>query len=125
MNPRAAKVIAAGLAATAAAFACAQQPAPPPPSFAAPNLTERGARALAMNCAMCHGTEGRTVDGSNVPALAGRSAADLVSQMKAFKEGARQATIMHQIAKGYNDAEIGAMADYFARQPLLAPRRNP
>jgi cytochrome c553 len=125
MNPRAAKVIAAALAAAAASFASAQQPAPPPPSFAAPNLTEKGARALAMNCAMCHGTEGRTVDGSSVPALAGRPAADIVSLMKAFKEGTRQATIMHQIAKGYNDAEIAAMADYFARQTLLAPGRNP
>jgi cytochrome c553 len=126
MNPRAAKLIAAGLAAAAASFASAQQPAPPPPSFAAPNLTEKGVRALAVNCAMCHGTEGRPVEGSSVAALAGRSAADIVSQMKAFKEGTRQGTtIMHQIAKGYSDAEITAMADYFARQTLLAPRRNP
>jgi cytochrome c553 len=78
-----------------------------------------------MNCAMCHGTEGRAVEGSSVAPLAGRSAADIVSQMKAFKEGTRQATIMHQIAKGYNDAEIAAMAEYFSRQTLLAPRRNP
>ena len=124
MNPRAAKVIAAALAA-AASFASAQQPTAPPPSFAAPNLTEKGARALAMSCAMCHGTEGRAVEGSSVAPLAGRPAADIVSQMKAFKEGTRQATIMHQIAKGYGDAEIAAMADYFARQTLLAPGRNP
>jgi cytochrome c553 len=116
MNPRAAKVFAAGLAAAAAAFASAQQPAPPPPSFAPPNLTGKGVRAMAANCAMCHGTQGRTVEGSSVAPLAGRTAPEIVAQMKAFKEGTRQATIMHQIAKGYSDAEIAAMADYFSRQ---------
>jgi sulfide dehydrogenase cytochrome subunit len=121
MNPRATRIIAAGLAAVAATIASAQQPAPPAPAFAAPNLSEKGVRSLAANCAMCHGTIGRTVEGSSVAPLAGRPADVVVGQMKAFKEGTRQATIMHQIAKGYSDAEIAAMAAYFSKQPLLAP----
>ena len=36
--------------------------------------------------------------------------------MQAFKSGARAATIMHQIAKGYNDEQIKQLADYFASQ---------
>jgi cytochrome c553 len=36
--------------------------------------------------------------------------------MKAFKTGTREATIMHQIAKGYSDEQIQQMADYFASQ---------
>jgi len=36
--------------------------------------------------------------------------------MRAFKEGKREATVMHQIAKGYSDPEIEALAAYFARQ---------
>jgi cytochrome c553 len=36
--------------------------------------------------------------------------------MKLFKEGKRAATLMHQIAKGYSDAEIAALAGYFAAQ---------
>ena len=40
----------------------------------------------------------------------------LVGQMKLFKEGKREATLMHQIAKGYSDAETAAMADFFAAQ---------
>jgi sulfide dehydrogenase cytochrome subunit len=115
MISRVAHMIAAGLAAAAAAIASAQ-PAPPAPSFAAPNLTEKGVRALAMNCAMCHGTNGRTVEGSSVAPLAGRPAAEIDALMKAFKEGTRQATIMHQIAKGYSDAEIAAIAEYFSKQ---------
>jgi cytochrome c553 len=116
MNPRAAKVVVAGLAA-AAAIASAQQPAPPPPpSFAAANLTESGVRALAANCAACHGTGGRPAAGSTVAGLAGRTQESLVDAMRAFKEGKREATLMHQIAKGYSDAEIAAIAAYFARQ---------
>lgn len=122
MSPRTARLFAAGLAATAATFASAQQPAPPPPAFAAPNVTEKGLRSIAAGCAMCHGTRGNTVQGASVAPLAGRPAADIVAQMKAFKEGTRQATIMHQIAKGYSDAEITAMAAYFAQQ---APGRAP
>jgi cytochrome c553 len=36
--------------------------------------------------------------------------------MKAFKDGRREATVMHQIAKGYSEAEIAALAAYFAAQ---------
>jgi sulfide dehydrogenase cytochrome subunit len=117
MNPRAAVAVAAGLAAAAASLASAQQPAPPAPSFAAPNLTEKGVRSMAANCAMCHGTDGRTAAGSSVAPLAGRPAKEIVDAMGAFKGGTRQATIMHQIAKGYSDAEIAAMATHFSKQP--------
>jgi sulfide dehydrogenase cytochrome subunit len=33
-----------------------------------------------------------------------------------FKEGRRPATLMHQLAKGYSDAELKAIATYFAAQ---------
>ena len=36
--------------------------------------------------------------------------------MQAFKRGKRPATVMHQIAKGYSDAQIDALAAYFAAQ---------
>jgi cytochrome c553 len=108
--------LAAALAA-AAGIASAQQPASPAPSFAAPNLTEKGARALAANCALCHGTDGRAVPGSSVRGLAGRPRQELVQIMAAFRDGSRPATIMQQIAKGYGEAEVDAMADWFSRQP--------
>lgn len=74
-------------------------------------------KSLAATCANCHGTNGRAVERSEVPGLAGMPAAYLVEQMKAFKSGARQATVMHQLAKGYSDAQIEAIAAYFAAQP--------
>ncbi len=73
-------------------------------------------RALAATCANCHGTEGRAVEGSTVPGLAGMPAPYLVEQMKAFKAGTRPATVMHQIAKGFSEAQIDQMAAYFAAQ---------
>jgi cytochrome subunit of sulfide dehydrogenase len=73
-------------------------------------------RSLAATCANCHGTNGKAVDGSAVVGLAGMPADYTVAQMNAFKSGARTATIMHQISKGYSDAQIAQIAAYFAAQ---------
>jgi sulfide dehydrogenase cytochrome subunit len=74
-------------------------------------------RALAATCANCHGTNGRAVDAATVPGLAGMPAGYMVEQLKAFKAGTRPATVMHQLAKGYSDAQIEALAGWFAAQP--------
>ena len=73
-------------------------------------------QSLAATCANCHGTQGKSLKDTSVPGLAGRPSAYLIEQMQAFKTGTREATIMHQIAKGYNDEQIKLMADYFANQ---------
>jgi cytochrome c553 len=108
--------VAAALAAPAS-IASAQQPAAAVPAFASPNVTEKGARALAANCAFCHGTDGRTAPGSIVAPLAGRRSEELVAVLAQFRDGSRPATIMHQVVKGYSDAELAAIARYFASQP--------
>jgi cytochrome c553 len=74
-------------------------------------------RALAATCATCHGSDGRAVEGAVVPGLAGLSAGYISEQMKAFKSGARSATVMHQIAKGYSDVQVDQLAAYFEAQP--------
>jgi cytochrome subunit of sulfide dehydrogenase len=48
--------------------------------------------------------------------LAGLPKDYFLAQMAAFKSGARPATIMHQLSKGYSDAQIEQMATYFAAQ---------
>jgi cytochrome c553 len=73
-------------------------------------------QSLAATCANCHGTGGRSAEGSAVPSLAGVPADTMVAQMKGFKAGTRPATIMHQLAKGYSDAQIEQLAGYFAVQ---------
>src|SRR6218665_4043784 len=71
-------------------------------------------RALAATCANCHGTDGRTVQGSAIPSLAGMPKDYMVQQMKAFQNGTRPATVMHQLAKGLTDAQIESAAAYFS-----------
>ena len=51
-----------------------------------------------------------------MPNIAGLDQAYIVKQMNDFKSGARAATVMHQIAKGYNDEQIAALAVYFSAQ---------
>lgn len=73
-------------------------------------------RSLAATCANCHGTNGKAFEGSAVVSLAGMPKDYIVAQMKAFQTGARPATIMHQLAKGYSDQQIDQIAAYFAAQ---------
>ena len=73
-------------------------------------------KSLAATCANCHGTNGKAVEGSSVVSIAGLDRDYIVAQMKAFKTGTRPATIMHQLSKGYSDAQIETLATYFAAQ---------
>ena len=73
-------------------------------------------KSLAATCANCHGTNGKAVEGSSVTSLAGLDKSYTVAQMNAFKAGTRPATIMHQISKGFSDAQIESLATYFAAQ---------
>ena len=72
------------------------------------------ARSLAASCAACHGTDGRAQPG--MESLAGANKDDMVKKMLDFKAGRKPATIMHQLAKGYSDEQIVAIAGYFAAQ---------
>jgi len=40
-----------------------------------------------------------------------------IQQMQAYKDGSRKATVMHQLSKGFSDAQIASMADYFSALP--------
>jgi cytochrome subunit of sulfide dehydrogenase len=73
------------------------------------------AQKLAAPCAICHGTDGRPVTKDVVP-LAGLPREHIASQMRAFRDGQRPATVMHQIAKGYTDAQIDALSAWFSAQ---------
>jgi cytochrome subunit of sulfide dehydrogenase len=80
----------------------------------APTADKNLGRNLAANCANCHGTNGKSV--AEVPSLAGVAANVTIQKMKDYRDGKVPATIMHQLAKGYTDEQIAAIADYFAKQ---------
>ena len=69
-------------------------------------------RSWAASCANCHGTNGVAQPGNET--LAGMKKEDIVSKMLDFKSGRKPATVMHQLAKGYSDEQINAIAGYFA-----------
>ena len=82
---------------------------------ASANAQDNG-RNLAAGCAICHGTGGKPASGAPLIPLAGLPPDHIATQMRAFRDGKRPATVMHQIAKGYTDAEIDAIAAWFAGQ---------
>lgn len=87
------------------------------PARAADDVAALRSAALAASCANCHGTAGHAVERSVVPALAGLPRDQFIAQMKDFRgENTRKATVMHQIAKGFSDAQIEQLAAYFAAQ---------
>ena len=67
----------------------------------------------ASSCSGCHAPASVTV----VPPVNGRPAAETASQMREFKNGARPATVMGRIAKGFSDPEIDAICQWLAAQP--------
>jgi len=72
------------------------------------------APAGAAACSGCHASSTRVE--TPVPPLNGRPAADIASQMIAFKAGQRPGTIMDRIAKGFSDDEIRAIAAWYESQ---------
>ena len=95
-------VLAAGVAALGIVHAVAQG--------SDPNL----GRSLAATCASCHGTNGVSV--GELESLAGKPKDEIVRKMQDFKSGARPATLMHQLAKGYTDEQVQLLAGWFAAQ---------
>ena len=75
-----------------------------------PNL----GRNLAATCANCHGTDGKALPGSGLDDLAGMDKAKALQKLADFKSGAKPASVMHQIAKGYTDEQLELIATHFA-----------
>ena len=71
-------------------------------------------QSLAATCVSCHGPHG--VSRGAIPSIAGQPASNLFDKLMAYKSGRQAGTVMPQIAKGYTDAQLQLIADYFARQ---------
>ena len=69
----------------------------------------------AASCTGCHAADPKIE--TRVPRIAGRPAAEIVAAMEAFRSGQKPATVMDRIAKGFSDAEIRAIAEWFGAQP--------
>jgi sulfide dehydrogenase cytochrome subunit len=81
---------------------------------AAAQAAALGPPAGASSCSGCHPAGDKM--STPVPPLAGRSAAEIVTMLQAFRAGQRPATVMERIAKGFSDDEVRAIAEWYATQ---------
>jgi len=79
----------------------------------ASNLYQRG---LAATCANCHGTDGKGVVEGGMPLINNLTSEQMLTQLKAFKSGAREGTIMPQLAKGYSDEQLETIANQLGKK---------
>ncbi len=94
------RVLGPGIALALAALALAPQ---------ASAEVERG-ELLAASCFSCHSIDAT----GNMPGLVGYPRDLMISQMQAFADGSRPATIMDRHSKGYSKADVELIADYIA-----------
>ncbi len=73
------------------------------------------ASVLAGGCFNCRGPEGVAPGAGTIPTIAGMPADQMVALLTALKaDQVPGTTIMGRIALGYDEAEIAALARYFA-----------
>jgi cytochrome c553 len=97
------------LACVAALLALGQAQAQTPPDA----LT--AGREKFVQCASCHGADGRSTVVAEYPKIGGQSAAYTMNALKAYRSGRRQGTyaaIMSEVAKPLSDLDIANLAAY-------------
>lgn len=91
-----------------------------PSTIAVADAAMASGPALANACAACHGPDGRSQGA--IPSIDNLSAEDFIVALQAFRADTRKGTVMNRIGKGVDDAEIAAMAAYFAGRRGVEPR---
>ncbi|QXZ11460.1 c-type cytochrome [Comamonas sp. Y33R10-2] len=103
--------LALAMSAPLSALASAAAPITAPASA----LRAQDVAVLAASCANCHGPDGRSTGG--MPQLRGLPEAHLLQRLQAFKAStAKDATVMTRLAKGYDDEQLKALAQWFSKK---------
>jgi cytochrome c553 len=108
---RATRVLCLGAAGGAVAFAVGAKAAA---AQSAPDALAAG-REKYVQCASCHGADGRSTVVPQYPKIGGQTAEYVVNALKAYRDGRRQGTyaaMMAAVAKGLSDADIANLAAY-------------
>lgn len=114
------------LAAMLASYPAAE-PLPPDATPLGAQIVAQGTRNGAVACARCHGFDG-AADGSGAfPKLTGQSSDYLEAELRNYVSGDRKNALMQPIAKGLSDAEMKAVAQYYAatRANAFVPGAQP
>lgn len=67
---------------------------------------------MADSCAGCHGTDGASPGA--MPGFSNKTADVIKKALLEYKAGTKEATVMDRIVKAYSDADLDAMATFFA-----------
>ncbi|WP_455223471.1 c-type cytochrome [Kaarinaea lacus] len=67
---------------------------------------------LSVTCNGCHGPDGKSTGA--IPSIGGKSADYIEKALRDFRDDKRPSTVMKRHAKGYSDAQIKLIAEYFA-----------
>lgn len=78
----------------------------------------------AATCAGCHGPQGKSSN-AQWPNLAAQQSIYLINQLKAFKTGSRQNTLMQPLAASLNEEDINNLAAYFSSQQAAKAGGDP
>ncbi len=81
------------------------------PSIAADSVAGKAKYAV---CAGCHGPSGMGNAALGYPQLAGRDAAYVAAQLRAFKSGQRDSATMKAMVAGLSDTDIENVSAYIA-----------
>lgn len=78
---------------------------------------------LLQTCAACHGEKGDKPIMPQYPIIAGQYASYMEHALRDYRSGARKNPVMNAQAAGLSDAEIRALARFYAQQesPLYTP----
>lgn len=68
---------------------------------------------MADSCSGCHGTDGQSLGA--MPAFNTKSADELKKMLREYRAGTREATVMDRILKGYSEAQLDAIVDYYKK----------
>jgi cytochrome c553 len=72
--------------------------------------------ARVQGCVTCHGQQGQGTGNQYFPRIAGKPAAYLFNQLRAFRDGTRRYAPMNYLVAYLTDDYLREIADYFAKQ---------
>ena len=110
-RPRSARALSLNAVACAVALWAAARPAA---AQSAPDALAAG-REKFVQCASCHGADGRSTVVPQYPKIGGQTAEYVVNALKAYRDGRRLGTyaaMMSAVAKQLSDADIANLAVY-------------
>jgi cytochrome c553 len=84
-------------------------------AMSAPPDAVASGREKYVQCASCHGADGRSTVVPQYPKIGGQSAPYLVLALKAYRDGRRLGTfaaMMAEVAKSLSDSDIASLAAY-------------